>query len=273
MAASPAWKMASTNLRAARRRVWVRGRHTRTSSIRSDLSGLAKRLSPQSRTRRRAARTLTLATFHAGPAAASSVRRDTQAYTCWRQTRGPVQPSGSARKMPSLGPERHAQASERSPACPPWGAHAGRYRRRGGSEGRFPRNKGFTEREATLASAVATAPGLGEEPNKKARTCAGLFILRSPPLARGARRRRRGSEAKPGAHDPHRGSWGNSCRSRSYGLRASSASTSARALGIRSCLVTPSSRRIGQATRIEDRVPMTMPTICDSAMPLSDWPP
>lgn len=158
VAASPAWKMASTNRLAARRRGWVRGRHTRTSGIRSDLSGLAKRLSPQSRTRRRAARTLTLATFHAGPAAASSVRRDTQAHTCWRQVRGPVQPTGSAGKMPRLGPGRDAQASERGPACPSWGAHAGTYRRRGGSEGRFPRNKGSTEREATLASAVATAP-------------------------------------------------------------------------------------------------------------------
>jgi hypothetical protein len=40
---------------------------------------------PRTHTRRRAARCFALATFHAGPEATSSVRRDTQALTRWRQ--------------------------------------------------------------------------------------------------------------------------------------------------------------------------------------------
>src|SRR5687768_1791178 len=58
---------------------------------------------------------------------------------------------------------------------------------------------------------------------------------------------------------------------RFYGRRASSASS--RDFGIRSCLLTPSHISSGQATKIEDSVPITMPIISDSAMPRSEEPP
>src|SRR3546814_281636 len=55
------------------------------------------------------------------------------------------------------------------------------------------------------------------------------------------------------------------------GRRANSASS--RAFGIRSCLFVPSHISSGQATKIEDRVPITMPIIIDLAMPCSEPPP
>lgn len=80
-------------------------------------------------------------------------------------------------------------------------------------------------------------------------------------------------EVSLGARDPQSGSWGNDGECRRYGRLASSASMSSRALGIRSCLLTPIASSSGQATKIEDSVPKTTPISCASAMPLSDWPP
>ena|SRR4249919_35438 len=56
-----------------------------------------------------------------------------------------------------------------------------------------------------------------------------------------------------------------------YGRRASAASSFA--FGIRSCFVTPSHISNGHATKIDDNVPMMMPSICDSAMPCNEPPP
>jgi hypothetical protein len=56
-----------------------------------------------------------------------------------------------------------------------------------------------------------------------------------------------------------------------HGRRASSASS--RAFGIRSCLLAPSQYSSGQATKIDDSVPSTMPNICEAAMPSSELPP
>src|SRR3546814_17940063 len=58
---------------------------------------------------------------------------------------------------------------------------------------------------------------------------------------------------------------------RVHGRRASSESS--RALGIRSCLVTPSLSNTGQAKKIDDNVPTTMPTISASEKPSSVCPP
>jgi hypothetical protein len=64
-------------------------------------------------TRRRADRRFVLATFHAGLAPAPRVRRDARGWRAghWRQ--GMVSQTRSARKMPGLGLDRDAQASER----------------------------------------------------------------------------------------------------------------------------------------------------------------
>ena len=61
--------------------------------------------------------------------------------------------------------------------------------------------------------------------------------------------------------------------SRPQGLRASAASSLA--LGIRSCLVTFMKPMVssGQAMKIEEMVPITMPIICEIAMPSSEPPP
>jgi hypothetical protein len=64
-------------------------------------------------TRRRADRTLTLATFHAGQAATPRVRRDARGWRAGGDRHDLVSRIRSARKMPGLGPDRDAQASKR----------------------------------------------------------------------------------------------------------------------------------------------------------------
>ena len=89
------------------------------------------------------------------PAVSEGTRRDRPRLSSGPD---PLSPAGSAGEMPGLGPDLHAQASERAAAGLPSRLPADTYRRRRGSEGRFPRNKGSTEWKATLASAVTPAP-------------------------------------------------------------------------------------------------------------------
>ena len=111
VAASPAWKMASTNRFAARRRVQVRGRRTGTTSIRWNSPGWRRslRLKPTPAAGRRGLSRWPPSTLARPPHQVSEgTRRRARAG---RQARGPVQPTGSAGKMPRLDPDRDAQAS------------------------------------------------------------------------------------------------------------------------------------------------------------------
>ena len=122
---------------------------------------------PGAHTRRRADRSFVLATFHAGPAPAPRVRRDARGWRAGGKHIGRVSQARSARKMPRLGPDPHAQAPGRAATGLPLRHHADTHRRRPGSEGHFLRNKGFTEQEVTLASGVAAAPNRGLEAKRK----------------------------------------------------------------------------------------------------------
>ena len=96
---------------------------------------------PRTHPRRRADRSPNLATFHAGVAATPRVRRDARGWHAVGQRHGRVSPTRSARKMPRLGPDLHAQASERTATGLPFTEQRRPHRTRRGGEGHFLRNK------------------------------------------------------------------------------------------------------------------------------------
>ena len=149
----PAWKAASVRDLSARRRVGVQGEepgsvlfrwasrrttaHPLSPSPRITLenhqppmpsrrSGRKSRdrpSPPRPHPRRRAERSRILATFRAGQSAAPRVRRDARDGPRRSSARELVSQTGSARKMPGLGPDREAQAPERAATGLPLGTH------------------------------------------------------------------------------------------------------------------------------------------------------
>ena len=96
---------------------------------------------PGTHPRRRADRSFVLATFHAGPAPTPRVRRDARVWHAGGKHKSQVSPTRSARKMPRLGPDRHAQAPGRAATGLPSTEHKRHHRTRRGGEGHFLRNK------------------------------------------------------------------------------------------------------------------------------------
>ena len=110
---------------------------------RSGRRSMDRQESPRPHTRGRADRPPNLATFRARTGATSRVRRDAHDGPQRFSGLERVSQAGSARKMPGLGPDRYAQASERAMTGLPLGTQDGPHRGRRGIEGHFLRNKGL----------------------------------------------------------------------------------------------------------------------------------
>ena len=108
---------------------------------RSGRKSMDRQESPRPHTRRRADRSPNLATFRARAGVTSRVRRDARDRPKRFSGLERVSQAGSARKMPGLGPDRYAQASERAATGLPSRTRTATHRGRRGSEGHFLRNK------------------------------------------------------------------------------------------------------------------------------------
>src|SRR5690606_308494 len=187
----------------------------------------------------------------------------------------PKSPHGRVHGVPDEGPPHRLHRG--SPPQRPRARHATDTETLTRSAGKTPRHRKRrrTARKASGATRQANRPPGNAPQQAPANHKEGGDATREPGTIRAHPRKSAQIRANPRQKrtGPPKRPRPEAMRWQGQGRRASSAATSAFALGIRSFLVTPSNSRNGQATRIDDSVPITMPIICDTAIPSSDEPP